>query len=196
MNHLVFFASGSGTNFQSVIDAIQSGEIDAYIRGLIVNKAGTGAAERARNNDIPVEVIDPASFEKQKQYEKKLLAILADWQPDLIVLAGYLLKIPTTVIEAYPKKIINIHPSLLPKYGGKGFYGLKVHEAVINGGETETGCSVHVVTEEYDQGPVLGQQKVSVYPSDTPEELAQRVLKHEHKLLPKVIKNYLSNVQN
>lgn len=196
MNHLVFFASGSGTNFQSVIDAIQSGEIDADIRGLIVNKAGTGAAERAKNNGIPVEIIAPDSFDDKKQYEEKLLDILNNWKPDLIVLAGYLLKIPTPVIEAYPRQIINIHPSLLPKYGGKGFYGLKVHETVINEGETETGCSVHIVTEEYDQGLVLGQQKVPVHPSDTPKELAHRVLKHEHKLLPQVIKNYLSNVQN
>lgn len=192
----MFFASGSGTNFQSVIDAIQSGEIEADIRGLIVNKVGTGAAERARSNDIPVEVIDPASFEKQKQYEKKLLDILADWHPDLIVLAGYLLKIPTAIIEEYPKQIINIHPSLLPKYGGKGFYGLKVHEAVIDAGETETGCSVHVVNEEYDQGPVLGQRTVPVHSTDTPETLAKRVLKHEHELLPEVIKKYLSNAQN
>lgn len=196
MNHLVFFASGSGTNFQSVIDAIQSGEIDADIRGLIVNKSGTGAAERARKNGIPVEQINPASFDDTKQYEETLLKVLERWQPDLIVLAGYLLKIPSAVLEAYPEQIINIHPSLLPKYGGKGFYGLKVHEAVIEGGETETGCSVHVVTEKYDQGPVLGQRKVSVRPTDTPERLAKRVLKHEHELLPEVIKNYLSNAQN
>lgn len=193
LKHIVFFASGSGTNFQSVIDAIESGEINARITGLISNKPGIGAIERAQKYNIPTNVIDPSSFSDWDAYEQKLLETLDQWQPDLIVLAGYLLKIPTAVIRAYPDRIINIHPSLLPKYGGKGFYGLKVHEAVINAGESETGCSVHIVTEDYDEGPVIARRTVPVYPSDTPEELASRVLEQEHQLLPEVVHNFLTN---
>lgn len=193
MKQLVFFASGSGTNFQSVIDAINEGKINATITGLIVNKPGTGAADRAKKNGIPVEILAPSSFETSEAYESVLLNTLKHWQPDLIVLAGYMLKIPERIIEVYPEQIINIHPSLLPKFGGKGFYGLKVHQAVLEAGETETGCSVHLVDEKYDQGPILAQRKVAVKENDTPETLAKRVLKHEHELLPEVIKNYLSN---
>src|SRR5699024_7807145 len=101
--------------------------------------------------------------------------------PDLIVLAGYLLKIPASVVRQYPKQIINIHPSLLPKFGGKGFYGRKVHEAVLEAGDTTTGCSVHLVDEEYDRGPILDQRSVPVLKTDTPESLAKRVLELEHQ---------------
>lgn len=193
MKHIVFFASGSGTNFQSVIDAIEAGKINARITGLISNKSDIGAIERAQKHDIPTQVVAPSGFSDREEYEKALLEKLAQWRPDLIVLAGYLLKIPAAVIQAYPDKIINIHPSLLPKYGGRGFYGLKVHEAVVNAGETETGCSVHVVTENYDEGPVIARRTVSVHPDDTPKELADRVLEQEHKLLPDVIRKFLTN---
>lgn len=193
MKQLVFFASGSGTNFQSVIDAIQSGTIKARIRGLITNKPNAGAIERAEKNNIPIKLLSPYSFSGQAQYEEALLQTLKNWQPDLIVLAGYLLKIPASVIETYPKRIINIHPSLLPKFGGKGFYGLKVHEAVLEADESQSGCSVHIVDEVYDRGPVLARREVPVQDDDTPETLAKRVLKQEHRLLPRAIKNYLSN---
>lgn len=189
MKNIVFFASGSGTNFQSVIDAVESGDIDSRIAGLITNKKGIQSIERAIKHGIPVKVINRGEFESEKQYEKTLLEVLEKWNPYLIVLAGYLLKIPDRLIEKYSGKIINIHPSLLPKYGGKGFYGQKVHEAVLKSGEKETGCSVHVVTKVYDEGPVLAQHKVPVYESDTAEQLAARVLEQEHKLLPEVIKD-------
>ncbi len=194
MKQLAFFASGSGTNFQSVIDAIQSGMIEARICGLITNNSNAGAVKRATKHDIPVEVLSPTSFSNREQYEKVLLETLNNWQPHLIVLAGYLLKIPAAVIDAYPKKIINIHPSLLPKFGGKGFYGIKVHEAVLESGESESGCSVHIVDKVYDRGPVLARQEVPVQDDDTPETLARRVLKQEHRLLPEAIKNCLPNL--
>lgn len=193
MKQIVFFASGSGTNFQSVIEAVERGKINARIAGLITNKPDIGAIKRARSYNIPVNVIAPSSFNDQKKYESALLNTLKIWRPDLIVLAGYMLKIPAAIIRAYAGKIINIHPALLPKFGGKGFYGLKVHEAVLDGNDTETGCSVHIVTEEYDEGPVLAQRKVPVHESDTPKTLAKRVLEQEHKLLPEVINNYLTN---
>ena len=195
MKKLVFFASGSGTNFQSVIDAVEKGMINAQIAGLITNKKGIKAIERAEKNDIPVQILAPAGFERSAEYEKELLNILERWNPYLIVLAGYLLKIPDLVIEKYEGRIINIHPSLLPDYGGKGFYGMKVHQAVLKGGEIETGCSVHVVTREYDEGPVLAQRKVSVHQTDTPDQLAQRVLEQEHQLLPEVIKHLVDDLK-
>ncbi len=193
MKKIVFFASGSGTNFQSVIDAVEAGTVEAEIAGLITNKKNIKAIERARNHNIPVQTLATADFKTSSDYEKGLLNILKKWNPYLIVLAGYLLKIPNSVIEKYPGKIINIHPALLPDYGGKGFYGMKVHQAVLKAGETETGCSVHLVTKEYDEGPVLAHRKVPVHQTDTPEKLAKRVLKQEHKLLPEVIQNLIED---
>lgn len=112
---------------------------------------------------------------------------LSRFNADLIVLAGYLLKIPEQIIREYRKRIINIHPSLLPKYGGKGFYGKRVHRAVLKSGDSETGCTVHYVSEEYDEGPIIAQTRVPVRESDDPDTLAARVLEQEHKLLPAVI---------
>jgi len=194
LKHLVFFASGSGTNFQSVIDAIQDGEIDARINGLITNNPTAKALKRAEQNGIPTRIVPPSSFDDQKKYTDTLLKILAAWEPHLIVLAGYMLKIPVAVLQAYPKRIINIHPSLLPKFGGQGYYGMKVHEAVLQAGESKTGCSVHIVTQAYDEAPVLAQRTVPVKPSDDAETLANRVLGQEHELLPSAIKKYLSTL--
>ncbi|HLR77037.1 MAG TPA: phosphoribosylglycinamide formyltransferase [Balneolaceae bacterium] len=194
MKNLVFFASGSGTNFQSVIDAIEEGRLNARIAGLITNKNEAYCTKRAEKHNIPVKVLAPSDFESSGHFDEKLLEILEQWNPYLIILAGYLLKIANPVIEKYSGQIINIHPSLLPKYGGKGFYGKKVHEAVLKGGETETGCSVHIVTEQFDEGPILEQRKVPVYQTDTPEQLAARVLKQEHQLLPEVIANLIEDI--
>ena len=184
MKHIVVFASGSGTNFQAIIDAVKSGQINARIKGLISDNPDCKALRRAKRNDIETKVIQPDEVES---FGKVLLDILQTWKADLIVLAGYVKKIPVSVIQQYENRIINIHPSLLPKYGGKGFYGSKVHQAVLNAGEEESGCSVHVVTEEYDKGPILAQQKVPVYKSDDAQTLAKRILQQEHYLLPKVV---------
>lgn len=189
MKKIVVFASGSGTNFQAIIDAVKSGKINAEISGLIASKPDIGAIKRAVRAGIPASVIPPAS----DSFESDLQDQLREWHPDLIVLAGYLAKIPKKILEKYSGKIINIHPSLLPKYGGTGFYGSRVHEAVIRSGDSETGCTVHLVTEEYDQGPVLAQKKVPVKPDDTPADLAARVLKEEHKLLTEVISQIINN---
>lgn len=181
------FASGSGTNFQALIDAVESGQIPARIRGLISNKPDIKALERARNHGIETAVLVPSSFKSYSQYEQTLLEKLQEWKTDLIVLAGYMIKVPTAIIEGYENRIINIHPSLLPKFGGKGFYGLNVHRAVIESEENQSGCTVHIVTDKYDEGPILAQEKVPVYESDDPETLAKRVLKKEHHILPKVV---------
>ncbi len=196
MKNLVVFASGSGSNFQSIIDAVSDGKLNARITGLIANKYHIGAITKAEAHDIPVRVLSDIDFDRYSDYETVLLTQLTSWNADLIILAGYLRKIPESVITEFEGKILNIHPSLLPKYGGKGFYGLNVHKAVIEAGDAESGCTIHIVSEEYDKGPILAQQKVSVLPNDTPEDLAARVLEQEHALYPKIIANYINTLTN
>lgn len=187
MTNIVVFASGSGTNFQSIIDAAEKGQINGQIRGLITNKTGIQAIERAQNHDIEHQVLAPSDFTDRQEYTEALLDHLNRWNTDLIALAGYMIKIPTEVIGKYEDRIVNIHPSLLPKYGGKGFYGMNVHRAVLENEEIESGCTVHLVTEEYDDGPILDQTRIPVKDSDDATTLAKRILKEEHKLFPKVI---------
>jgi formyltetrahydrofolate-dependent phosphoribosylglycinamide formyltransferase len=192
---LVVFASGSGTNFQSLIDAIEKGKLSAKINGLITDKPDIGSIDRAKDHGIPHKVITPSAYESESEFAEALLDQLKTWNTDLIVLAGYLKKIPLQVIECYENRILNIHPSLLPKYGGKGYYGLNVHRAVIENQESISGCTVHLVNEEFDKGPILAQTEVPVQPNDTPEILAARILKQEHKLLPDTIEEYLNKLQ-
>jgi phosphoribosylglycinamide formyltransferase 1 len=189
VHKLLFFASGSGTNFQSVIDAIHSGDLDAEITGLITDRSEAGAIQRAREQAIPVHVIPP---EPGGSFGRRLLSVLSKKNPDLVVLAGFLRKIPDPVIDRFRGRIINIHPSLLPKYGGRGFYGLNVHRAVIENKDPVTGCTVHLVDEIYDNGDIIAQIEVPVHDSDTPESLAKKVLTEEHKLLPDTIKKILT----
>lgn len=176
---------------QAIIDEVKAGEIQAEIAGLIVNKPEIKAIERAEKFNIPVTVI---TDKDENNFEDKLKKQLKEWEPDLIVLAGFLKKIPNLIIKEYKNKIINIHPALLPKYGGKGYYGLNVHKAVLESGDNESGCTVHYVNEEYDKGPIIDQAKVPVQSSDTPEILAKRVLKAEHDLLPSVIKKLINQI--
>lgn len=187
MINIVVFASGSGTNFQAIIDAVENGQINGRIVGLITNKKGIKAIDRAQNHNIAHKYLAPSDFSSYPDYIEALLKQLDQWDTQLIALAGYMIKIPSEIIDKYKNRIVNIHPSLLPKYGGKGFYGMNVHRAVIDNEETLSGCTAHIVTEEYDQGPILGQRKVQVKESDDPESLASRILKEEHKLFPEVI---------
>lgn len=187
MANIVVFASGSGTNFQAIIDAVGKGRINGQISGLITNKSGIGAIDRAKKHEIDCRVMAPASFSDEDAYIAQLLKQLADWQTDIIALAGYMIKIPAEVINRYEGRILNIHPALLPKFGGKGFYGQKVHEAVIQSDEIESGCTVHLVTEQYDEGPILAQAKVTITEEDDASVLAKRILEQEHLLYPKVI---------
>lgn len=187
MINIVVFASGSGTNFQAIIDAAENDQINGRIRGLITNKQNIQSIERARKHNIPHVFLAPSQFSDQSDYVTALLSQLRGWNTDLIALAGYMIKIPAKVIREYEGRMVNIHPALLPKYGGKGFYGMNVHRAVIENEEIESGCSVHLVTEEYDEGPVLARRKVKVKNSDDASTLAKRILKEEHKLFPEVI---------
>lgn len=190
MKKLVVFASGSGSNFQAIIDGIEKNEINAEISGLITDRLESGAAARAKKHRIPYLEINDKNPE---QFSNKVIEQLNVWDPDLIVLAGFLRKVSDSIIHRYQNKIINIHPSLLPKYGGKGFHGLNVHTAVIESGDIESGCTVHFVNEEYDRGEIIMQKRVQVHDNDTPTTLAARVLKAEHKLLPTVINKLLKD---
>ncbi|MDZ7658446.1 phosphoribosylglycinamide formyltransferase [Fodinibius sp.] len=196
MINIIVFASGSGTNFQAIIDAVESGQINGRIAGLITNKRGIQAINRAQKHNIDHKYLSPTDFSSHSSYVETLINQLKKWDTQLIALAGYMIKIPSEIIDRYKNRIVNIHPSLLPKYGGKGFYGMNVHRAVIDNEETTSGCTVHIVTEEYDQGPILGQRKVQVKESDDPESLAQRILKEEHKLFPEVIAKLAKQINN
>jgi formyltetrahydrofolate-dependent phosphoribosylglycinamide formyltransferase len=193
LKRLVVFASGSGSNFQSIIDAIADGTIPAVCSGLVCDREGIGAIDRANKAGIPVYVIRRKDYEDYDNYALALTAQLQGLKPDLIALAGYLSKIPAMVVDHWRGKIINIHPALLPKFGGKGFFGLNVHRAVIDAGETESGCTVHYVDDVYDNGSIIAQQVVPVFSDDTPELLQLRVLQQEHILLPAVITNILTH---
>jgi len=187
LKNIVVFASGSGTNFKSIIDAVKKGTLQANIKGFVTNNPECGAILKAQKNNIETYIIEGDKI------DQKLISKLEEWKTDLIILAGFLKKIPSNLVHKYKGKIINIHPSLLPKYGGKGFYGMHVHRAVINNNDTESGCTVHLVTEKYDDGPILAQEKVKIHKNDTPESLAKKVLHKEHQLLPKVISSILKN---
>lgn len=187
---LVVFASGSGSNFQSIIDAVHSGQIQAEISGLITNNPQAYAIERAKIAGISALVVSEKYFETYAQFEENLVKHVRFFEADVIVLAGYMRKIPASLIEQYSGRILNIHPALLPKFGGKGMYGIHVHRAVLEAGETESGCSVHLVTENYDEGPILGQAKVPVFADDTPELVQKRVLEQEHRLYVQVLADF------
>lgn len=178
--------SGGGTNLQSVIDAVEAGTLKSQIVCVISNKEAAYGLERARKHQIPAYFINP----KEEGYDEKLLTLLKDEQVDLVVLAGYLRILNKALIEAYRGRIINIHPSLLPKFGGKGFYGLHVHEAVIAAGEKESGATVHYVDTGVDTGKVILQRKLEIMPEDTPESLQKRILEQiEHRILVEAIQS-------
>ena len=181
------FASGSGTNFQAILNAVEAGQIPARVTGLIASKRGIRAIERAKNHGVPYLVLKEKDFSNSDRYVQALLDQLKTWNAGLLVLAGFLKKVPSEIIHHYEGNILNLHPSLLPKYGGKGYFGKRVHEAVIENGEPETGVTIHLVNEEYDDGPILAQEKVDIRPDDTPESLAKRIHQVEYELYPRVI---------
>ena len=181
--------SGGGTNLQAILDAIDAGAIrNAKVEVVISNNAGAYALERAKKHGIPAECLSPKDFASRKEFNEALVAKIDSYDLDLIVLAGYLVKIPEIMIEKYRNKIINIHPSLIPSFCGVGFYGLKVHEAALQRGVKITGATVHFVDEGMDSGPIILQKAVEVRNGDTPEVLQRRVMEEaEWKILPKAI---------
>ncbi len=181
--------SGGGTNLQALIDRIEDGTIEnAKIVKVISNNYGVYSLERAKNHGIEGQVVSPKDYEKRQDFNEALLEAVNEAQPDLIVLAGFLVVIPPKMIEKYAGKIINIHPSLIPSFCGTGYYGLKVHEAALERGVKVTGATVHYVDEGTDTGPIILQKAVEVLDGDTPKILQQRVMEQaEWIILPKAV---------
>lgn len=192
MRKIAVFVSGSGSNLQSIIDAIDRGDLKADLALVVASKEGIFAIERAKAAGVDVSIYAKGNYEKLEEMYEDMIDELTEKGIEYIVLAGYLTILTPNIIAAYRNKIINIHPSLLPKFGGKGYYGLHVHKAVIGAGEKVSGPTVHFVDEGTDTGSIIAQAKVPVYPYDTPEMLQARVLEQEHKLLPKALKKVLS----
>ena len=189
MLNVVVLVSGGGTNLQAIIDAIESGPItNTKITGVISNNKKAYALERARNHGIENLCISPKDYETRAVFNEKFMEAVDGMNPDLIVLAGFLVVIPPKMIEKYRNRIINIHPSLIPSFCGTGYYGLKVHEAALKRGVKVAGATVHFVDEGTDTGPIILQQAVEVQSTDTPEVLQRRVMEQaEWKILPKAI---------
>lgn len=189
MLRVVVMVSGGGTNLQAILDAVDNGKItNAEVVAVISNNEGAYAIERAKNHGVPAFVVTPKAYETRDAFNGALLETIKACKPDLIVLAGFLVKIPAAMIEAYRNKIINVHPSLIPSFCGVGYYGLKVHEAALARGVKVTGATVHYMDEGTDTGPILFQKAVEVQPDDTPKTLQQRVMEQaEWVLLPQAI---------
>lgn len=181
--------SGGGTNLQAILDAIDNGEItNAQVSLVISNNAGAYALERAKNHKIEAACISPKSYESRDEFHKALLEKLQESRVDLVVLAGFLVAVPAMIVEAFPNRIINIHPSLIPSFCGTGYYGLRVHEGALARGVRVTGATVHFVDAGTDTGPIILQKAVEIDPEDTPETLQRRVMENaEWKILPKAI---------
>ena len=186
MKKIAVFASGTGTNTQKIIEHFRN-SIIARVTLVVCNKPGAGVLSISANAQIPTLLIESERFFRGDAY----LPVFKEYEVDMIVLAGFLWKIPVPLIAAYPEKIINIHPALLPKYGGKGMYGNKVHEAVIAAGEAESGISIHFVNEIYDDGRMILQVSCPVLTGDNAESLATRIHALEHYHYPRVIEKLI-----
>lgn len=174
------FASGSGSNFQALLDRRTAGDLHVDFAVLITNNSNAGACERARTHGIPIVHLPPSRYEDPKAYAADLQNTLDAHNVEIISLAGYMKMIPVEIVRKYRNRIINIHPALLPAFGGKGMYGERVHQAVIEYGAKVSGITVHFVDEQYDQGPVILQRTTEVLDTDDPKSLASRVLALEH----------------
>ena len=189
MLRIAVLVSGGGTNLQAVIDRIEDGTIrNTEIAMVISNNKNAKALERAEKHNIPSCCISPKDFESREVFNKTLLRTLTDLNPDLIVLAGFMVVIPPEMIRAFKNRIINIHPSLIPSFCGTGYYGLRVHEASLARGVKISGATVHFVDEGTDTGPIILQKAVEVKPTDTPEVLQRRIMEEaEWQIMPKAI---------
>lgn len=186
--NLAVFASGTGTNFLAIQKKIVKKIIPARITLLITNKTDIKSIDIAKKYHIDHFVFSEKDYSNKEEYAQVLLKKLIEYKIDYIILAGYLKIIPRKIIQQFNKRIVNIHPALLPKFGGTGMYGIHVHEAAIQANEKESGLTVHFVDEKYDHGPIIIQKKVPVIKNDTPEKLQKRILTWEHKVYPYVVK--------
>lgn len=189
MMKMAVLVSGGGTNLQAIMDAMDRGEItNAEIAVVISNNANAYALERAKMKGIEAICVSPKAYASRAEFNQALLETIQSYDVELVVLAGCLVVIPEIMVKAYPNKIINIHPALIPSFCGTGYYGLKVHEGVLERGVKVTGATVHFVDEGTDTGPIILQKAVEVHQGDTPEILQRRVMKEaEWKIMPKAI---------
>ncbi|MBN1119026.1 MAG: phosphoribosylglycinamide formyltransferase [Bacteroidales bacterium] len=186
MSNIAIFASGSGSNAQNIIEYFQNSK-NTHVKCILCNSLKAFVLERARNLNVNSFVFDRKGFYN----ENKVLDYLKSQEIDIVVLAGFLWLIPENLIKAYPNKIINIHPALLPKYGGKGMYGMHVHQAVVDNNEQESGITIHYVNERYDEGDIIFQAKCKVDSTDTPDDVARKVHELEYKHFPRVIEQVI-----
>jgi len=187
MKKIVVFASGSGTNAENIIKYFKARNTGTVV-AVFTNNPKAKVIERAENLDVPAIL-----FSKEDFIESKIIQKINSFEPDWIVLAGFLLKLPESFVAAYANKIINIHPALLPKFGGKGMYGMNVHKAVVENKEKETGISIHFVNENYDEGNIIFQKKVTVLVTDTPELVAEKIHELEQRYFPEIVEKLITN---
>jgi phosphoribosylglycinamide formyltransferase 1 len=187
MNRIAIFASGSGSNAENLIQFFKNDKKNQIV-AVYCNKSDAGVLGRAKRLNVPSFI-----FSKKEMLDGLVLKQLKKDQINFIVLAGFLLQLPKEIIEKYHHTIVNIHPALLPKYGGKGMYGMYVHQAVKENNETETGITIHYVNENYDEGAIIFQKSVAVLPSDTPESIAHKIHELEYEYFPSVVKNLLNS---
>ena len=190
---LAVFASGSGSNFEAIARAIERGALPARIALCLSNRSDAGVFERAARFGVPTETLRLADFPTEADYAAALLGLLLRHDVTFIALAGYLRKIPPEVVHAFSQRMINIHPALLPAFGGHGMYGHRVHQAALDYGVRWSGATVHLVDNDYDTGPIVLQEPVPVHAEDTPETLAARVLEAEHRLYPQALRLFAEN---
>jgi phosphoribosylglycinamide formyltransferase-1 len=187
MKKILLFASGTGSNVENIIHHFKNHH-DIIVVGVLTNNPNAKVLDKAKNHNVPTLI-----FNREQLTDGFVFDKIAELKPDLIVLAGFLWKMPEEIVKAYPNKIINIHPALLPKYGGKGMYGIKVHQTVLANMEKETGITIHYVNEHYDEGEFIFQQKVAIEDCKTPEEVANKIQELEHKHFPKIIEKLLTS---
>jgi len=188
---IAVFVSGGGSNLQAVIDSVKDGKIHGQVNAVISNNSAAFALRRAEMEHIAAYHISNKLFPVPADFLSQINSVLVRHSINLIVLAGYMKLLPLEIVRRFRGRIINIHPALLPKYGGHGMYGINVHKAVIDAGEAQSGATVHFVDEVYDNGAIIIQRAVPVFPDDTPEILAARVLEVEHRILPLAVGMFL-----
>jgi len=191
LKNIAIFASGAGSNAQKIIDHFKQSD-KARVTVIVCNKPGAGVLQIAEREGITSILIEKEAF----LHSDKYIRLLKEQKIDLVVLAGFLWKIPANLVQAFPNRIINIHPALLPKFGGKGMYGHFVHEAVIAAGEKESGITIHFVNEKYDDGETILQERIIITPEDTPESVARKVQALEHQWFPVIVERLLTGSES
>ncbi|MGE0763612.1 MAG: phosphoribosylglycinamide formyltransferase [Bdellovibrionales bacterium] len=189
---LVVLASGEGSTFRGIAEAAQSGQLPAQVVGLAVSRAGIGALENARQLQVPYQIFNPHDFQSRDEWDQGLTEQVEAWRPDLIALAGFTQLLGERFLKRFEGRVVNTHPSLLPKYGGQGMYGLRVHQAVVAAKEKESGITVHHVTAKYDAGPIVAQKSLLLAENETAESLAGRLKQIEKEFYISVLARLLS----